>query len=159
MPADWLAAHRMSIDSVSVAFSSSDQDILDLYKAALNAWGAADVIESCDQPCLVDKIPEAAAFSEGADGAAAAVSSPATSVVNEAASQGEALLQLMHMLTGEFERCSSTLVQTDYLFQSAQTALSIKDLAPLQSNLVSAMFKAASGRNSDFHSSHLTKSK
>ena len=149
MPADWLAAHCMSTDSVSVAFSSSDQDILDLYKAALNAWGAADVIESCDQPCLVNKIPEAAA---GADGAAAAVSSPATSVINEAANQGEALLQLMQMLTGEFERCSSTLVQTDDLFQSAQTSLSIKDLAPLQSNLVSAMFKAASGRNSDFHS-------
>jgi len=37
MPADWLASHRMSTDSVSVAFSSSDQDILDLYKAALNA--------------------------------------------------------------------------------------------------------------------------
>ncbi len=150
MPADWLTAHRMSADSVSIAFLSSDQDILDLYKSAINAWGAADVIESCDQPSLADEIQEAD-VSAGSDVGPAALSSPVTGNINEALSQGRTLLQFMQMLTGEFERCSSTLVHIDDLFRSAQTALSIKDLAPLQSNLVSSMFKAASGRNSDFH--------
>jgi hypothetical protein len=46
MPADWLHAHNLSNDSVRFVFSMSDNDIIEIYKAALYAWGACDVIES-----------------------------------------------------------------------------------------------------------------
>jgi hypothetical protein len=45
MPQSWLAGHGMTEDCLSVAFSKSQQDILDVYTAALHAWGAADVLQ------------------------------------------------------------------------------------------------------------------
>jgi hypothetical protein len=45
MPLSWLAGHGMAEDCLSVAFSKSQQEILDVYAAALHAWGAEDVLQ------------------------------------------------------------------------------------------------------------------
>ena len=44
MPQSWLADHGMAPDHLSVAFAKSRQEILQVYAAALLAWGAADIV-------------------------------------------------------------------------------------------------------------------
>ncbi len=155
MPTDWLIAHNLAADSVSIVFLFTVPDIIEAYKSALNAWGAADVIEA--------SVPTFADDRSTSGGDASMPSRPLANVNAEASSlalsvaasndgafdQGESLLQLMRLLTAELERCATTLVQCHGTFQAAQTILSVNDLAPLQSTLVSSMFKAASSRSSD----------
>lgn len=45
MPLSWLAEHGMDTDSNSVVFSMRNNEILDVYAAALLAWGAENVAE------------------------------------------------------------------------------------------------------------------
>jgi hypothetical protein len=45
MPLTWLAGHGMTEDCLSIVFSKSQQEILDVYTAALHAWGAEDVLQ------------------------------------------------------------------------------------------------------------------
>jgi hypothetical protein len=45
MPSRWLAERGMEADCVSIVFSKSDREILDLYVAALNSWGACNTVE------------------------------------------------------------------------------------------------------------------
>ena len=45
MPLEWLSEHGMDSDSTSVVFSMRDREILDVYEAALLAWGAKNVTE------------------------------------------------------------------------------------------------------------------
>ena len=59
MPQAWLADHGMAEDYLSIVFSKSVQEILDVYAAALHAWGAADV--------AVPKADAAAADDDGDD--------------------------------------------------------------------------------------------
>lgn len=44
MPPDWLAKHDFNHDCTSIVFSSSTRQILDVYAAALHAWGAENII-------------------------------------------------------------------------------------------------------------------
>lgn len=151
MPADWLAAHNLASDSLSISFSMTDKDLFEVYKSALNAWGAADIHDMPQYP--VEK-GEAAPSSRAAAAADAqpslAVQQPVSGSGDESLNQGLLLLQLLQFLTYELELCSSTLVDTVNPGM-LQTVLSITALAPLQSTLVSSMFKAASSRNSDIH--------
>ena len=150
MPAKWLAAHSMATDSVSIVFSMAAHDIVEVYRSALNAWGAADVIETSIRPVASDQTAASSSASRPPPAPAAAIASCSVAAGSDAASDhGESLLQLVRMLTAELEHCATTLVQTNDIFQAAQTVLSVKDLSPLQSTLVSSMFKAASSRGSD----------
>ena len=45
MPPKWLVQQGMDADCTSIAFSRSNREILDLYVAALHAWGAENIIE------------------------------------------------------------------------------------------------------------------
>jgi hypothetical protein len=44
MPLDWLSEHGFDADCTSIVFSMSNRDILDAYTAALQAWGAENII-------------------------------------------------------------------------------------------------------------------
>jgi hypothetical protein len=145
MPVDWLHAHHMLADSVSIIFAMRDEDIVEVYRAALNAWGADDVIEPAAQT----------SSDNGISGRGHLSSLPAAPLgavaVDEPPNQAKLLLRIVRLLASELEFCSTSLIPDTELelFQLHQTALSIECLVPLQSTLISSMFKAASGRNSD----------
>ncbi len=147
MPADWLQAHNLSMDSVTVVFSMCDNDIIEIYKAALDAWGACDVLESSSQAKHDDKC----AFSAGLQVGLLPPPFkpfPLAGECNEPLSQATVLLRLMQMLTIELEFCSASLVlTTSKLFQTIQTVLSTSHLDHVLSTLVSSMFMAAVERS------------
>ena len=205
MPVDWLAAHHFAADSLSISFSITEKEVVEVYKSALNAWGAADVPDTSAQPPAGGKsamsgnsVVQSGVFVGGSArpspdigvvAAPAAVSDlpapwmevtdpvsgkiyyantqtrqtswarplpaaslqlPATGGADESLTQGSLLLQLMQILTQEIERCSSSLVDLGQCAPNTpQTELSITNLAPLQSTLVSSMCRAAISRSSD----------
>ena len=147
MPADWLQAHYLSKDPVSVVFSMCDGDIVEVYKAALDAWGASDVLETSTQAelhkCAVFAGPHVGSLPPSPF-------KPLTLVTecNDALNQGAFLLRLMQVLTSELELSSSSLVlATSDVFQTIQTVLSSQYLGQVHSTLVSSMFMAAVSRN------------
>jgi hypothetical protein len=44
MPPHWLAQHGMDADYTSIAFSKNNRELLDIYVAALRAWGAENIV-------------------------------------------------------------------------------------------------------------------
>ncbi len=52
MPPDWLSEHGMDADCTSIVFMMSHREIIDIYVAALRAWGAENTI----QPVIDDSV-------------------------------------------------------------------------------------------------------
>jgi hypothetical protein len=149
MPADWLHAHNLSNDSVRFVFSTSDNDIIEIYKAALYAWGACDVIESSTHADL-------GGICTASFGSQVGLLPPPfqpfalAGECNEPLNQASVLLRLMQLLACELEFCSASLVlTTSNVFQTIQTVLSIRHLDHVLSTLVSSMFMAAVERSSN----------
>jgi hypothetical protein len=126
MPLSWLVDHGMASDHLCVAFSKSRQEILDVYAAALFAWGAADVLEPAvhtgARRCTSG--PQAAKSEQHDDA--------------DALHRAQLLLDIMESLSNELVICANS-------DQNAE--LSIDCLEVLQSDLASTVI-ADSFRNS-----------
>ena len=131
MPESWLAEHGMSPDCLSIAFSKSHTEIIEVYAAALHAWGAADVIPSADV---------------GLSASAASPDALAPSNSSAACQHARLLLQAMQIVSDQLQICMTS----HPVPPEPPAELGISGLEELQSKVLSARFNESARRGSGF---------
>jgi hypothetical protein len=128
MPTSWLADHGMSHDCLSIAFSKSQAEIIEVYAAALHAWGAADVIPT-----------SGVGLSANGTGAAN---------LSAAGQHARLLLLAMQIVSEQLQICMASHPAPP----ERPAELSISGLEELQSKVLSARFHETARRSSGFQS-------